>query len=115
MKSVRKKISLWLLKYILKTEDIDGLYNMAKIIIEMIYKNDLDNVIDRNLKIIQFDVRYAMYASEGESPSDWLQVFYKEAGFGKRSFVHYDLYRQMRRDRNPEISKLNYKLKRNES
>jgi hypothetical protein len=116
---MKKKILNWLLKIAFKITDktsVHVLLNeyLVKILKHAFYITDDQRLLEREIQALIFDAKY-----QGEDllvkPHVILNGYYDKAAKGDNSFMSDSFYRALRVAGDPEIRKLKYRLKRNQS
>lgn len=110
---MKDKIITWLLKKLIlhNTEEsnLDIVYRMIK----HLYSHNVKTIIDKELDMIIFNAKYIDDMKDDSLPYDIVQDFFKTAGKGSNKYKKHYFYRILWRDRNKQISRINYKYKRN--
>lgn len=112
---MKNKIINWLLKkliiYNTGTNNLDIVYRIVKHLYKV--NEPFPSILEKDLEKVLFNAKYHKDMKNKDIPYDLLQTYYKQAGKGDNIFMSTYFYRILRRNKDKEVSKINYKYKRN--
>lgn len=96
-----------------KDRTISGLKQELATVVEQIF--GIDPIADLTIRQIIFDTKYKsdLAVDEEYSPSELVTRFTVKADKGDNTFLRHYFYRVLRRNADPVIRRLKYRLKRN--
>lgn len=112
---MKNKIISWLLKKLIiyNTEEssLDIIYRLTKHLYKV--NEPFPTMIEKDLEKVLFNAKYSKDMKNNDIPYDLLQTYYGQAGKGSKIFMSAYFYRILRKNKDKEVSKINYKYKRN--
>lgn len=109
---MKKKIIGYLLSALAKFDEedtLEGLRSKMDILIRRMIPLSSDRDIKMELKRLLFNIRYEDISKDSFV---LLQGLYRQANKRDRTFMSSDLYREMQKNRDPEIKNLRYRVRR---
>jgi len=116
---MRRKLIKYLLKVLARITPKEALYkiyneNLESIILKSFRVTEDSKLLERRIAEIIFDAKYKGQVM-GEVPHKILNTYYTRASKGDNSYMTEPLFRILRQVGDPEVRKLKYRLKRNQS
>lgn len=110
---MKNKIINWALKKLIIYNTEENTIDIIAKLIKHLYNNNISSIVDKELEKVIFNSKYQKDMKGNDIPYDLLQRYYKEASKGSNLYLMDYFFRILRQDKNKEVSKLNYKYKRN--